>query len=302
MAPQLDYVGLLGPPRIEEILKDKRDHSREIDEWTHCWLFTGSTNTDGYAQVWTKPTNSRQTGRRAQKAFSLHVLSAVAKTRANIPLGMHVSHLCDRRNCFNPDHLVVESPQYNNARKNCAGPIFCSKHQHLIVDTCTHTPRCLRHPRDDVRCCLTLMEEATAERWRASQHEARARASSTAPASSAYASSTAPQSSAYSSTGGSTSYSGATVVQQHAQQQQPAPERSSSIYSGASAVMGLGDTSQGALPSHGTLPPGAPGAPAGGGGRGQGRGTGNHPQGVEVGYLGGLFRKGRSSRPMWKRG
>ena len=39
-----------------------------------------------------------------------------------------VSHLCHRRNCVNPDHLVLESRQENNARKRCVSKGVCSGH------------------------------------------------------------------------------------------------------------------------------------------------------------------------------
>lgn len=69
-----------------------------------------------------------------------------------------VSHLCDRRRCFNLDHLQDETPQVNNSRKGCPGPIICPVHGHLIVDLCSHNPTCIRPPRDDVNCCLALKE------------------------------------------------------------------------------------------------------------------------------------------------
>lgn len=97
-----------------------------------------------------------RTGRGAQTAFLLHIVSFVAKTGSN-PDG-HVSHLCDNRKCFNPSHLVDEPPAQNNGRKGCPGPIFCSVHGHCIADLCQHRPRCIRPARDDIFCCLAIKE------------------------------------------------------------------------------------------------------------------------------------------------
>lgn len=77
---------------------------------------------------------------------------------AQHPPQLHISHLCDNRRCFNPDHLTAERAIVNNSRKGCPGPITCSVHGHLIVDLCPHTPRCIRPPRDDVNCCLAIKE------------------------------------------------------------------------------------------------------------------------------------------------
>ncbi|WP_043433452.1 HNH endonuclease [Cystobacter fuscus] len=91
-------------------------------------------------------------------AFLIHIVAYVGSRGQNPPQDCQVSHLCDRRNCFNPDHLRAESPQVNNSRKGCAGPIFCSIHGHLVVDLCTHQPRCIRAARADVFCCLAIRE------------------------------------------------------------------------------------------------------------------------------------------------
>lgn len=133
-----------------------------------CWVFTGSRNTDGYSQIFTKP-NSRlgDTGRGAQRAFLLHVISFVSKD-PDIPHDpqAHVSHLCDVRACFNPDHLCQEtsrvsiSPLHsgdstdqnskaNNSRKGCIGAVRCAC---STAEICTHSPPCIRVAKN-VLCC-----------------------------------------------------------------------------------------------------------------------------------------------------
>ncbi|MBN6743272.1 hypothetical protein JKG47_22960 [Acidithiobacillus sp. MC6.1] len=62
-----------------------------------------------------------RTGRDSQTAFLIHVVSFVAAHNRNP--AHHVSHLCDRPRCFNPDHLCDETAIMNNSRKGCPGPI-----------------------------------------------------------------------------------------------------------------------------------------------------------------------------------
>ncbi len=47
------------------------------------------------------------------------------------------SHLCHRKSCTNPSHIVWEPAWYNRWRDNCAGGRFCP-----------HIPSCLRPHRD----------------------------------------------------------------------------------------------------------------------------------------------------------
>jgi hypothetical protein len=108
-----------------------------------CHLFTGSRNTDGYGQKFLKPNSKlHQTGRSAQSAYLIHHLSAVAHGILDGMNAGHVSHLCDQRSCFNPDHLCVETARENNSRKGCPGTLKCQCDH--IVFTCPHFPACIR--------------------------------------------------------------------------------------------------------------------------------------------------------------
>lgn len=178
---QLDYEAELGRARCHHLVMEKKRTSCVTDGATGCWLFSGSLNTDGYGQVSsparalarpqltsaevTAKRNSamQQRGRQSLSAFLLHIVAFVGSRGHGPGQGLQVSHLCDRRSCFNPDHLRPETPQVNNSRKGCPGPIFCSVHGHLIVDLCAHEPRCVRAPRDDVNCCLAIRESDA--RW-----------------------------------------------------------------------------------------------------------------------------------------
>lgn len=74
-------------------------------------------------QVFKKNRDLLAAGRGAQTAFLIHIVAYVAETGQDPP-SMHISHLCDNRRCFNPYHLVAETPQLNNPRKGCASRLY----------------------------------------------------------------------------------------------------------------------------------------------------------------------------------
>jgi len=104
-----------------------------------CRLFLGSLNTDGYSQVQQK--NFASTGRK--RNLLGHILALRAAGRDAPREGQHASHLCDQRNCFEQQHIVVESVQANNLRKGCPGDVACT-HCTEIAYHCPHVPKCIR--------------------------------------------------------------------------------------------------------------------------------------------------------------
>lgn len=108
-------------------------------------------------QITAKKNSDRGFPNRRPTAFLLHIVSFVADRGHGVPNDQQVSHLCDRRNCFNPNHLLAESVQANNSRKGCPGPLFCPDHGHKIASLCKHAPtKCIRPPNPDVICCLSI--------------------------------------------------------------------------------------------------------------------------------------------------
>jgi len=166
----MDYTTVLGSQRCAQLRDAKLSLPGKCrSNSTDCWLYTGSQNNEGYCQIWAKKNEDlHKTGHASQTAFLLHVVSWVASNPGLQHVGRHISHLCDNRSCFNPAHLTCESAQLNNSRKGCIGPITCTDHGHIIVEACKHRPRCIRPPRDDVRCCLTIRESDPAG-WASSQ-------------------------------------------------------------------------------------------------------------------------------------
>jgi hypothetical protein len=76
-----------------------------------------------------------------EQSFYTHQLAYYAE-HGTIPKRneMHLSHLCGDARCMNPDHLVVETPEENNSRKNCPVQVECT-HCHQITPACNHTHR-----------------------------------------------------------------------------------------------------------------------------------------------------------------
>jgi hypothetical protein len=76
----------------------------EVDPETGCWLFSGSTNGNGYVQVLYR-------GRKQQAHRLIFTL-----VNGPIPAGMHIDHVCRTRRCCRPDssHLRVVTQAENN--------------------------------------------------------------------------------------------------------------------------------------------------------------------------------------------
>lgn len=65
----INYQLEIGVARAAALIKEKRRGNSTSND-LQCWLFTGSRNTDGYGQIWTKPNSQLgESGRSSQKAF-----------------------------------------------------------------------------------------------------------------------------------------------------------------------------------------------------------------------------------------
>lgn len=85
-----------------------------VDKQSGCWLWVGSTVTDGYG-VWNA--HGQRTAHRA--SYVLH--------KGVIPDELHVLHRCDQPNCVNPEHLFLGTHQDNMADLRAKGRAYGAK-------------------------------------------------------------------------------------------------------------------------------------------------------------------------------
>jgi hypothetical protein len=92
----------------QEFFEDalKRFNDRYIKDDNGCWLWTGTTDQDGYGII-----NSQNKNIRAHRW--------AAKYLKGLDIdGLCVCHTCDTPSCVNPDHLWVGTTQENTVDRN----------------------------------------------------------------------------------------------------------------------------------------------------------------------------------------
>ena len=146
----IDYFGELSRELMEDCIRKK---AVKIGP-RGCWLAEGSKNTDGYPQ-WQKRHAWTRHGVSDVRAYLLHRVSFAYYYGRSMAEDRECSHLCDVRNCIRPDHLVDETKDMNNARRQCTGPSLCECTGLLAWD-CPHSPRCVRDPHSGV-CCIEAL-------------------------------------------------------------------------------------------------------------------------------------------------
>lgn len=117
-----------------ERLREKvqvHNNSHEHSPCDSCMLWTGSRQ-NGYPAL--------SLGH-ARSKLKVHILAAWTRHCRFPGSSEVVSHLCHRKLCINPAHLVIESINSNNARKSCLA--FLKDRQGIVWNCCCHKPKCL---------------------------------------------------------------------------------------------------------------------------------------------------------------
>jgi hypothetical protein len=117
---------------IEMVNTEELDNSVLCSPFSSCHIWKGSTQ-NGYPSV---------SQGHAKSKIKMHILSAWTRQR-RVPLSNEVvSHLCNRKLCINPNHLVIESIKTNNSRVGCVG--YMIDFDNNIWQLCPHDKPCLR--------------------------------------------------------------------------------------------------------------------------------------------------------------
>lgn len=160
---RVDYAFLLGSRRAALLLakwlfNDKRCF---VEAGTGCWrCFRVGSN--GYACTGIRLTDGKARGRFYH--VQLHRVAFLAWHGRDTRPGMVASHLCGRRDCFNPSHITEESQAMNVSRSSvgCAGQIVCRQHGCVLEEVCGHVPACRQVLL--VSCCRSVGTRAESRR------------------------------------------------------------------------------------------------------------------------------------------
>lgn len=135
--------------------------STEVVPGSPCVLYTA---TDGRVSLPSSWYTAKTKGETSNKAFYAYQVVALFKfglvAMMRVPpakatgASLVVSHICGVRNCCNPDHLILESKDMNDARTACHTCLLtwlARKMPVLLFQmwACRHTPACCTHLQDE---------------------------------------------------------------------------------------------------------------------------------------------------------
>lgn len=101
---------------------------REIHPKTGCWIWTGSINEYGYGKL--------RVGRAHIGSARMEYTHRISYYLAHgdITDGLVIRHICDIRQCYNPDHLMIGTHQDNvNDRQYRGRHAHGERHQNSVL-------------------------------------------------------------------------------------------------------------------------------------------------------------------------
>jgi hypothetical protein len=132
---------------------------RRIEVTDGCWLWHGTTQSNGYGYTRWRLRNGEWGNARVHR---LMYEDAVG----DIPDGYEIDHICKVRNCVNPTHLRAVTHAENLLTRNHRGPtrsVAC-KAGHTWTD---ETTRVDKHGQRTCKICFALYKQAWRNRRRA---------------------------------------------------------------------------------------------------------------------------------------
>lgn len=85
--------------------------NRTIRIENECWIWIGTTSTNGYAYASKGPGHPKR---------AVHRILWEHTHNQEVPEGMQLDHLCRNRACINPQHFEVVTPSENTRRQDHA--------------------------------------------------------------------------------------------------------------------------------------------------------------------------------------
>jgi hypothetical protein len=110
------------------------DNGYPKEEFLNCWIDTG-LHQNGY------PTYSySHTAANIQVShLALRAVKGICPSRS---CRETASHLCHRKSCIRPEHIIIETVGSNGRRNGCLAFVACD-HCGERINACGHWPRCL---------------------------------------------------------------------------------------------------------------------------------------------------------------
>ena len=94
------------PSKMEFSKKQLSRFWAKVEKTDSCWLWTGAKFSDGYGAILSEG-----------KVAKVHRLAWEEWNHEPIPFGMVIMHMCNQKDCCNPEHLELGT--YSDNLKDC---------------------------------------------------------------------------------------------------------------------------------------------------------------------------------------